>query len=79
MRLLQVVIEAEAYRESEELRGEGDAQSAVIYASAFNKDPEFYQFYRSINAYVKVFGDKGDLLVIDPNSEFFKYLKNGNE
>ena len=74
-----VVIEAEAYRESEELRGEGDAQSAVIYASAFNKDPEFYQFYRSINAYVKVFGDKGDLLVIDPNSEFFKYLKNGNE
>lgn len=69
-----VVIEAEAYRESEQLRGDGDAQSASIYADAFNKDPDFYEFYRSINAYVNVFGDKGDLLVLDPNSEFFKYL-----
>jgi len=69
-----VVLEAEAYRESEQLRGDGDAQSASIYASAFNKDPDFYEFYRSINAYVNVFADKGDLLVIDPKSEFFKYL-----
>lgn len=70
-----VVIEAEAYRESEQVRGDGDAQSASIYASAFNKDPDFYEFYRSINAYVNVFGDKGDLLVIDPKSEFFKFLE----
>jgi len=70
-----VVIEAEAYRESEQVKGEGDAQSAAIYASAFNKDPDFYEFYRSINAYVNVFSDKGDLLILDPNSEFFKYLQ----
>ena len=70
-----VVIEAEAYREAELIRGDGDAQSASIYADAFNKDPEFYEFTRSINAYAKVFGDKSDMLVLDPNSEFFKYLK----
>jgi membrane protease subunit HflC len=70
-----VVIQANAYKESEELRGEGDAQSAAIYADAFNKDPEFYEFYRSINAYGNVFRDKGDLLVLDPSSTFFKYLK----
>ncbi|MDP6375268.1 MAG: protease modulator HflC [Pseudomonadales bacterium] len=70
-----VVIEAEAYRESEQLRGEGDARSASIYAGAFTKDPEFYEFYRSINAYAKVFSNKGDLLILDPNGEFFKYLK----
>ena len=72
-----VVIEAEAYRESEQIRGDGDASAASIYASAFNKDPEFYEFYRSINAYRTVFADKGDLLVLDPNSEFFKFLENG--
>ena len=73
-----VVIEAEAYRDSEKLRGDGDAQSASIYAGAFNKDPDFYEFYRSINAYTSVFRDKSDLLVLDPNSEFFKYLKDGD-
>lgn len=72
-----VVIEAEAYRDSERIRGEGDAKSANIYASAFNQDPEFYEFYRSINAYTSVFKDKSDLLVLDPNSEFFKYLESG--
>jgi membrane protease subunit HflC len=72
-----VVIEAEAYRESERLRGDGDAKSAEVYASAFNKDPEFYGFYRSINAYGEVFKDKGDLLVLDPDSDFFKYLESG--
>ncbi len=71
-----VVIEAEAYREAEQIRGDGDALAASIYADAFNKDPEFYEFTRSINAYAKVFGDKSDMLVLDPNSEFFKYLKN---
>ncbi len=70
-----VVIEAEAYREAEQIRGDGDAKAASIYAQAFNKNPEFYEFTRSINAYAKVFGDKSDLLVLDPNSEFFKYLK----
>ncbi|NOX49471.1 MAG: protease modulator HflC [Gammaproteobacteria bacterium] len=73
-----VVIEAEAYRESELLRGDGDAKSASLYASAFNKDPEFYKFYRSINAYTKVFSDKSDLLVLDPGSEFFQYLNKGD-
>jgi len=73
-----VVIQANAYKESEELRGEGDAQSAAIYADAFTKDPEFYEFYRSINAYGNVFRDKGDLLVLDPNSKFFKYLKSSD-
>ena len=71
-----VVIEAEAYREAEQIRGDGDASAAAIYAGAFNKDPEFYEFTRSINAYSRVFADKGDMLVLDPNSEFFKYLKN---
>jgi len=70
-----VVIEAEAYRESEQIRGDGDAQAANIYAQAFNKDPEFYEFYRSINAYANVFSNKGDLLILDPEGEFFKYLK----
>ena len=70
-----VVIEAEAYREAEQIRVDWDAKAASVYASAFNKDPEFYEFTRSLNAYAKVFGDKSDMLVLDPNSEFFKYLK----
>ena len=69
-----VVIDAEAYREAEQTRGDGDANAAARYAKAFNADPEFYSFYRSINAYTKVFGSKGDLLVLDPSSDFFKYL-----
>ncbi|MEM9620114.1 MAG: protease modulator HflC [Pseudomonadota bacterium] len=73
-----VVIEAEAYRESEQIRGDGDAKAANVYAQAYNQDPEFYEFYRSINAYTNVFRDKGDLLLLDPNSEFFKFLKNGD-
>lgn len=73
-----VVIEAEAYRDSEQIRGDGDASSASIYAKAFNEDPEFYEFYRSINAYTTVFKNKGDLLVLDPSSEFFKYLESGD-
>lgn len=70
-----VVIEAEAYREAEQTRGDGDASSAAIYANAYNKDPEFYTFYRSMNAYVNVFSNKGDMLVLDPSNEFFRYLK----
>jgi modulator of FtsH protease HflC len=70
-----VVIAADAYRRAEELRGEGDGKSAAVYAAAFSQDADFYRFYRSINAYVNVFENKNDLLVLDPNSEFFKYLK----
>lgn len=73
-----VVIEAEAYREAELLRGDGDAGAAAIYAGAYGADPEFYEFYRSINAYVAVFSQKGDMLILDPNSEFFKYLNSGD-
>jgi membrane protease subunit HflC len=56
------------------IRGEGDAKAAEIYASAFNKDPEFYAFYRSINAYKRSLGKPGDVLVLDPGNEFFRYL-----
>ena len=70
-----VVVAADAYRQAEETRGDGDAKSAAIYATAFNQDAEFYRFYRSINAYVNVFEDKSDLLVLDPDNEFFRYLK----
>ena len=71
------VLIADAYRQAEEVRGGGDAQAAKIYADAFNKDPEFYAFYRRVTAYSKVFSGKEDQLVLDPNSDFFKYLKSG--
>lgn len=70
----KVVIEAEAYREAEKTRGEGDATAAAIYAKAYGRDPEFYAFYRSLNAYKKTFGSGNDLLVLDPKSDFFRYL-----
>ncbi|MCB1693004.1 MAG: protease modulator HflC, partial [Pseudomonadales bacterium] len=69
------VILAEAYAQAQETRGEGDAQAAAIYAAAFNKDPEFYAFYRSMSAYQQTFRDKSDVLLVDPNSDFFKYMK----
>ncbi len=68
---------AEAYAESETIRGEGDAQAAGIYATAFGADPEFYSFVRSLNAYQKSFGNNGDVLVLDPDSEFFRYFSKG--
>ncbi|PKM37523.1 MAG: protease modulator HflC [Gammaproteobacteria bacterium HGW-Gammaproteobacteria-10] len=71
----RVVILAEAFREAEKLRGEGDAISADTYAKAFSRDSEFYSFYRSINAYKETFSDPDRLMVIDPESEFFKYFK----
>ncbi len=70
----KTVIEAEAFRDSEKIRGDGDAKAASIYAQAYQQDPEFYAFYRSLNAYKETFGNKGDLLVLEPDSEFFKYL-----
>lgn len=72
-----VIFEAEAYRDAERIRGEGDATATAIYAEAFQKDPEFYAFTRSLNAYQETFKSKGDLLLLDPESDFFKYLKNG--
>lgn len=70
----KTVIEAEAFRDAEKIRGEGDAKAAAIYAKAYSQDPEFYAFYRSLNAYKETFGNKSDILVIEPDSEFFKYL-----
>lgn len=74
----QIVIQAEAYRDSETIRGEGDAQAAAIYAAAFGKDPEFYNFVRSLNAYQATFSNESDLLLLSPDSDFFKYLKDSN-
>lgn len=74
----RTVIESEAYRDSELIRGEGDAEAAGIYAAAFSKDPEFYEFVRSLNAYQASFSDAGDLMLLSPDSDFFKYLKESN-
>ena len=71
------VIKAQAYREAEEIRGAGDADAAKTYAGAYNKDPEFYAFYRRVTAYSKVFSAKEDQFVLDPDSDFFRYLKSG--
>lgn len=70
----RTIILAEANKQSQIIRGQGDARSAEIYANAYNKDPEFYAFYRSINAYRSSVGTAGDILVITPNNEFFQYL-----
>jgi membrane protease subunit HflC len=70
----RVVTLANAYRDAEKLRGEGDATSAEIYAKAYNQDSEFFTFYRSLNAYKKTFGNSSTL-VLEPNSDFFQYFK----
>ena len=70
------VIVAEAYRDAQKVKGEGDAKAAAIYAQAFSQSPEFYAFYRSMEAYRGSFGNKSDVIVVEPNSEFFKYMKN---
>ncbi|GAB1255941.1 protease modulator HflC [Aurantivibrio plasticivorans] len=70
----RVVIRANAYREAEQIRGEGDAQAASIYADAYTRDPEFYSFVRSLNAYKESFNGPSDLLLVDPDSDFFRYL-----
>lgn len=66
---------ANAYRDAEELRGEGDAKAASIYAEAYQQDAEFYSFMRSLNAYKSAFSNKGDIMLVEPDSQFFKYLK----
>lgn len=74
----RTVIVADAYREAEQTRGEGDAKAAEIYAGAYSQDDEFYSFYRSLNAYKKSFSGTGDVMVLQPDSDFFRYLKNQN-
>jgi membrane protease subunit HflC len=69
------VIVAEAYRDAQRVKGEGDAQASRIYADAFQRNPEFYSFYRSMEAYRNGLRNKSDVMVLDPNSEFFKYFK----
>ncbi len=66
---------AEAYRKSEEIRGDGDATAAKTYADAYNQDPEFYSFYRSLQAYDRSFGNSNDIILLSPDSEFFKFFK----
>ncbi|MCU7808679.1 MAG: protease modulator HflC, partial [Candidatus Thiodiazotropha sp. (ex Semelilucina semeliformis)] len=72
----RVVIVADAYREAEQQRGAGDGKAAETYAKAYNQDSEFYAFYRSLNAYKNSFSDRGDVMVLQPDSDFFRYLKN---
>jgi membrane protease subunit HflC len=69
------VLLAEAYRDAQKTKGEGDAKAASIYGRAFGENPEFYAFYRSLDAYRNSFKSKSDVLVVEPNSDFFKYLK----
>lgn len=69
------VMLSEAYREAEKIKGEGDARASVIYAQAFGQNPEFFTFYRSLEAYRASFRDRSDLLVVEPSSDFLKYLK----
>jgi membrane protease subunit HflC len=70
------VIVAEAYRDAQKTKGEGDAQASRVYAEAFQKNPEFYSFYRSMEAYRQGLRSKGDVMVLDPSSDFFKYFRN---
>ncbi len=70
-----IIFEAEAYRDAEQIRGEGDAQATSIYAEAYNRDPEFFAFTRSLNAYRATFSSKGDVLLLDPDSDYYKYIK----
>lgn len=72
----RTIILAEAFKEAEKIRGDGDAKASKIYAQAFGKNPEFYKFYRSLEAYRSSFSKNSDVMVIDPSSEFFKYMKN---
>lgn len=71
----RTVIIAEAYSQAQKLRGEGDAQATRIFAQAFGQNPEFFKFYRSLEAYRASFNNRNDMLVVDPSSEFFKYFK----
>jgi modulator of FtsH protease HflC len=69
------IIIADAYRDAQKIKGEGDAKASAIYAQAFGQNPEFYAFYRSLEAYRGSFKNKSDIMVVEPNSDFFKYMK----
>jgi modulator of FtsH protease HflC len=71
------VIIAEAYRDAQKVKGEGDAKASALYADAFGRDPQFAQFYRSLEAYRASFRNKNDVMVIDPSSDFFKAMRGG--
>ena len=71
------VIIAEAYRDAQKIKGEGDAKSSALYAEAFGRDPQFAQFYRSLEAYRATFRSKGDVMVLDTNSDFFRAMRGG--
>jgi membrane protease subunit HflC len=73
------VILAQAYRDAQKIKGEGDARASALYASAFGRNSEFYAFYRSLDAYKQSFKNKSDVMVLDPSSSFFKYLKSSNK
>jgi membrane protease subunit HflC len=70
------VLLAEAYRDAQRIKGEGDAKASAIYAQAYGANPEFYSFYRSLEAYKATFRNRTDMLMVDPSSDFFKYMKN---
>jgi membrane protease subunit HflC len=70
------IIVAEAYKDAQRVKGEGDQRASAVYARAFGENPEFYSFYRSLEAYKQGLGKKGDVLVLEPNSEFFRYFRN---
>jgi membrane protease subunit HflC len=73
------VLLANAYRDAQKIKGEGDAKATALYAAAFGRNTEFFSFYRSLEAYKQTFRDKNDVMVIDPSSAFFKYLKNSGK
>jgi membrane protease subunit HflC len=73
------VIIAEAYRDAQKIKGEGDAKSSALYADAFGRDPQFAQFYRSLEAYRSTFRNKSDVMVLDPGSEFFRAMRGGTQ
>ncbi len=73
------IIVAEAYKEAQKLKGDGDAKAAEIYANAYGKNPEFYAFYRSVEAYKNSFKDKSDVMVLEPTSDFLKYFRSSKK
>ena len=73
------VILAQAYRDAQKIKGDGDAKATATYSAAYQGNPEFYAFYRSLEAYKSSFKSRNDVLVLDPGSEFFKYLRSGGK
>jgi membrane protease subunit HflC len=71
----QIII-ADAYKQAQTIKGEGDQRASAVYGKAFSENPEFYSFYRSLDAYKAGFNKRSDVLVLEPNSDFFKYLRN---